>query len=55
MNTMYSWILRLNTVVTLSVTVLAALCAVASMSDNLHRPSPFVELEVFLSYFGVLS
>jgi len=36
----------MNTVVTLSVTVLAALCAVASVSDNLHRPSPFVELEV---------
>ena len=45
---MYSWLLRVNTVLTLSVTVLAALCAVASMTDGLHRPSPSVELEVFL-------
>lgn len=43
---MYSWMLRVNTVLTLSVTVLAALCAVASLTDGLHRPSPAVELEV---------
>jgi len=43
---MYSWSLRLNTVLTLGVTVLAALCAVASFTDTLHRSTPYVDLQV---------
>lgn len=42
---MYSWSLRLNTVLTLGVTVLAALCAVASFTDTLHRSTPYVDLQ----------
>jgi len=43
---MYSWSLRLNTVLTLGVTVLAILCAMASFTDMLHHPSPQVQLKV---------
>jgi hypothetical protein len=43
---MYSWSVRASTLFTLAVTVLAALCAIASYTDTRHGSLPPVKLEV---------
>ncbi|CAA7405968.1 unnamed protein product [Spirodela intermedia] len=43
---MHSFGYRVNALVTFAVTILAMLCAMASLSDNLNVPSPTAEVEV---------
>eukprot|EP00270_Netrium_digitus_P013455 TRINITY_DN4477_c0_g1_i1.p1 TRINITY_DN4477_c0_g1~~TRINITY_DN4477_c0_g1_i1.p1 ORF type:complete len:193 (+),score=42.95 TRINITY_DN4477_c0_g1_i1:130-708(+) len=43
---MHSALYRLNALVTLSVTVLAVLCAVVSFTDSLHEAQPEVDVKV---------
>ena len=40
---------RVNAVLTLGVTILALICAMASLSDNLNLPSPSAHVQVSLS------
>uniref|UniRef100_A0A1D1Z2A5 Signal peptidase complex subunit 3 n=1 Tax=Anthurium amnicola TaxID=1678845 RepID=A0A1D1Z2A5_9ARAE len=43
---MHSFGYRANALVTFAVTILAVLCAMASLSDNLNVPSPTAHVEV---------
>jgi len=43
---MHSFMFRANAVLTFGVTVLALLCCLASVSDNLHHAEPSVDLQV---------
>ncbi|KAJ8420755.1 hypothetical protein Cgig2_009333 [Carnegiea gigantea] len=43
---MHSFWFRLNALLTLSVTVLGIICALASLSDNFNHPSPSAIIEV---------
>ncbi len=43
---MHSFMFRANAVLTFGVTVLALLCCLASVSDNLHHAKPSVDLQV---------
>jgi hypothetical protein len=46
---MHSLMFRANAVLTFGITLLAALCCLASLSDNLHYTSPSVDLQVCVS------
>jgi hypothetical protein len=46
---MHSLMFRANAVLTFGITLLAALCCLASFSDNLHYTSPSVDLQVCVS------
>nr|KJB55879.1 hypothetical protein B456_009G106800 [Gossypium raimondii] len=43
---MHSFGHRLNGLLTFSVTILAIMCAIASLSDNLNAPSPTAEIKI---------
>ncbi|KAH8949821.1 hypothetical protein BDL97_10G051500 [Sphagnum fallax] len=43
---MHSLMFRANAVLTFGITLLAALCCLASLSDNLHYTSPSVDLQI---------
>jgi len=43
---MHSFMFRANAVLTFGVTVLALLCCLASVSDNLHHAEPSVDLQI---------
>ncbi|KAA3489558.1 hypothetical protein CXB51_012429 [Gossypium anomalum] len=43
---MHSFGHRLNGLLTFSVTILAIMCAIASLSDNLNTPSPTAEIKI---------
>ncbi|KAK2979209.1 hypothetical protein RJ640_027503 [Escallonia rubra] len=43
---MHSFGYRANALLTFSVTILALMCAIASLSDNLNSPSPTAQLQV---------
>ena len=46
---MHSFGYRANALITLGVTVLALMCAMASLSDNLNSPTPSAQVQVSLS------
>ena len=46
---MHSFGYRANALLTFAVMVLAFMCAMASLSDNLNSPSPSAHLQVSLS------
>ena len=46
---MHSFGYRANALITLGVTVLALMCAMASLSDNLNSPTPSAQVQVCLS------
>ncbi|KHG26407.1 hypothetical protein F383_08249 [Gossypium arboreum] len=43
---MHSFGHRLNGLLTFSVTILAIMCAIASLSDNLNTPSPTADIKI---------
>ncbi|XP_078435605.1 signal peptidase subunit [Wolffia australiana] len=43
---MHSFAYRANALVTFAVTILAILCGIASLSDNLNLPAPTAEIEI---------
>ncbi|XWS53267.1 hypothetical protein CRYUN_Cryun11dG0142800 [Craigia yunnanensis] len=43
---MHSFGYRLNALLTFAVTILALMCAIASLSDNLNTPSPSAEIQI---------
>ncbi|XP_074556833.1 signal peptidase complex subunit 3A-like [Curcuma longa] len=45
---MHSFGYRANAVVTFAVTILAVMCAMASLSDNFNSPSPTADVKVFV-------
>ena len=45
---MHSFGYRLNAILTFAMTILALMCAIASLSDNLNTPSPSAEVQVHL-------
>jgi len=46
---MHSFAYRANALFTFGVTILAIMCVMASLSDNLNTPSPQAEIEVSLT------
>lgn len=45
---MHSFGYRLNALLTFSVTILAIMCGIVSLTDNLNTPSPSAEIQVHL-------
>ncbi|GKV20606.1 hypothetical protein SLEP1_g30706 [Rubroshorea leprosula] len=45
---MHSFGYRFNALLTFAVTILALMCAIASLSDNLNTPSPSAEIQVLI-------
>ncbi|GLT90351.1 hypothetical protein SLE2022_082880 [Rubroshorea leprosula] len=43
---MHSFGYRFNALLTFAVTILALMCAIASLSDNLNTPSPSAEIQI---------
>ncbi|XP_022753864.1 signal peptidase complex subunit 3B isoform X2 [Durio zibethinus] len=43
---MHSFGYRLNALLTFAVTILALMCAIASLSDNFNTPSPSAEIQI---------
>lgn len=43
---MHSFWYRANALLTFAVTILALMCAIVSLSDNLNTPSPTAEIQV---------
>ncbi|KAH9754049.1 Signal peptidase complex subunit 3B [Citrus sinensis] len=43
---MHSFGYRANALLTFAVTILALMCAIASLSDNLNTPSPSAQIEI---------
>ncbi|XP_031247919.1 signal peptidase complex subunit 3B-like [Pistacia vera] len=43
---MHSFGYRANALLTFAVTIVALMCAIASLSDNLNTPSPTAEIQV---------
>ncbi|KAK7344224.1 hypothetical protein VNO77_13588 [Canavalia gladiata] len=44
---MHSYGYRANALLTFAITILAVICAMASLSDNLNSPSPSAQVQVF--------
>lgn len=50
---MHSFGYRLNALLTFAVTILALMCAMGSLSDNLNTPSPSAEIQVHFTHILV--
>ena len=46
---MHSFGYRANALLTFAITILALMCAMASLSDNLNSPTPSAQVQVSLS------
>jgi len=51
---MHSFGYRANALLTFAVTILALMCAMASVSDNFNHPSPSARVQVPLPFFSLI-